>query len=389
MHQIVDNFREGIRQRYRATPIPAFLSWWGRELGALVPDTLARRLMPPKPQLWIVPAESGGGDFRIWRADREAKVLDVFGAGEDAQLLRGRWRDILADFRDGRPQVRLCLHESQVLEVPVEMPEAVEGSLDQALRFQLDQLSPFRADQVMYDHRIDRHDPERGRLEVTLCMVPCERVEPILNRARSFGAVVHAVDTLGEDDPPKPARFNLLPEGKRPRYVHARARFNALLGLALLVGLGLVMAQSLILRERTVSVLQEEANQLRSDARRVIQLQQELEDSLLAANYLARKRAAQPPVIELLDEITRILPDDVWLQQFQLMGSELRIQGQADGSQRIVGLLADSDLLESPEIMGSISIDPRSGQERFRSQVQVINSGDPDADAEGAEGAGS
>ena len=345
--------------------------------------------MPPKPQLWIVPAESGGGDFRIWRADREAKVLDVFGAGEDPGLLRGRWRDILADFRDGRPQVRLCLHESQVLELPVELPDAVERNLDQALRFQLDQLSPFRAEQVMFDHRIERHDAERGRLEVTLCMVPNERIEPVLNRARSFGAVVHAVDALSQDDPPRPAGFNLLPEQSRPRYVHARARFNALLALALLVGLGLVMAQSLILRERSVSVLQEEANQLRSDARRVIQLQQELEDSLLAANYLARKRASQPPVIELLDEITRILPDDVWLQQFQLMGSDLRIQGQADGSQRIVGLLAESEFFESPEIMGSISIDPRSGQERFRSQVQVITSGDPDAETDGVEGAGS
>jgi general secretion pathway protein L len=389
MQEWFNSIGNRLRQRYRATPVPAFLAWWGGELGELVPDSLSERLMPPKPQVWLVPAETGGGDFRVWRADAKPQVLDVFGAGEDAQLLRGRWRDILADFRDGRPQVRLCLHESQVLEIPVEMPDAVEGNLDQALRFQLDQLSPFRADQVMVDHRIDRHDSARGRLELTLCMVPNDRVEPILDRARSFGAVVHAVDTLVEEDPPRPAGFNLLPEGKRPRFVHARARFNALLGLALLVGLGLVMAQSLILRERSVSVLQEEANQLRSDARRVIQLQQELEDSLLAANYLARKRAAQPPVIRLLDEITRILPDDVWLQQFQLMGSDLRIQGQADGSQRIVGLLAESELFESPEIMGSISIDPRSGQERFRSQVQVITSGDPDAAAEDAAGAGS
>jgi len=386
MQQLADNIRERVRQKYRATPIPEFLSWWGRELGTLVPDSLSRRLMPPKPQLWIVPAESGGGDYRIWRADGEPKVLDVFGAGEDLQLLRGRWRDILAEFGDGQPEVRLCLHEDQVLALPVEMPAAVEGNLDQALRYQLDQLSPFRADQVVLDHRIERHDQARGRIAVTLRIVPKEDLEPLMDRARAFGAVIHVVDTLAAEDPPRPEGFNLLPESRRPRYVHARARFNLLLGAGLVVVLALVMAQTVILRERTVSGLRTEADVLRVEARRVMQLQQAFEETLLAANFLAEKRASQPAVIELLDELTRILPDDIWLQQFQLQGSDLRIQGQADGSQRVIGLLDESELFESPEITGAISIDPRSGQERFRSQVSVVTEPGPDRDSSGEAG---
>jgi len=386
MPQLADNIREQVRQRYRATPIPAFLSWWGHELGTLMPESLSRRLMPPKPQLWIVPAESGGGDYRIWRADGEPKVLDVFGAGEDVQLLRGRWRDILAEFRDGQPEVRLCLHEDQALALPVEMPAAVEGNLDQALRYQLDQLSPFRADQVVLDHRIERHDPDRARIAVTLRIVPNEDLEPLLERARAFGAVIHAVDTLAAEDPPRPEGFNLLPESRRPRYVHARARFNLLLGAGLVLVLALVMAQTVILRERTVSGLRTEADVLRVEARRVMQLQQAFEETLLAANFLAEKRASQPAVIELMDELTRILPDDIWLQQFQLQGSDLRIQGQADGSQRVIGLLAESELFESPEITGAISIDPRSGQERFRSQVRVVTEPEPEADTAGEAG---
>jgi len=386
MQQLAENIRERVRQRYRATPIPAFLSWWGHELGTLVPESLASRLMPPKPQLWIVPAESGGGDYRIWRADGEPRVLDVFGAGEDAQLLRGRWRDILAEFRDGQPEVRLCLHETQVLALPVEMPAAVEGNLDQALRYQLDQLSPFRADQVVLGHRVENHDQAHDRIAVTLRIVPNEDLEPLLDRARAFGAVVHAVDTLAADDPPRPEGFNLLPESRRPRYVHARARFNTLLGVGLAVVLALVMAQTVILRERTVSGLRTEADVLRTEARRVMQLQQAFEETLLAANFLSEKRASQPAVIELMDELTRILPDDIWLQQFQLQGSDLRIRGQADGSQRVIGLLAESELFESPEITGAISIDPRSGQERFHSQVQVVTEPGPESDESGEAG---
>jgi general secretion pathway protein L len=389
MQQFVYNLRERARERYRATPIPAFLSWWGRELGEFVPDELSGRLMPPKPQLWIVPAESGGGDFRIWRADGEPRVLDVFGAGEDAKMLRGRWQDLLAEFRDGRPEVRLCLHEDQYLALPVELPSAVESNLDEALKYQLDQISPFRAEQVVLDHRIERRDTDRDRVELSLRIVPNETLDPLLERARAFGAAVHVVDTLAGDDPPSPEGFNLLPESRRPRYVHARARFNALLAVAVVVVLGLVMAQTLILRERTAAELAGEADRLRTEARSVIALQQQLEESLQAANFLAEKRASQPPVIELIEEVTRVLPDDIWLQQFQLMGSELRIQGMADGSQRVIGLLDESELFRSPEIIGSISIDPRTGQERFRTQAQIVTgpppAGDPGSEAgEGA-----
>lgn len=386
MQQLAENLRERLRQRYRATPLPAFLSWWAGELGPLVPEKIAQRLMPPKPQLWLVPAESGGGDFRIWRADGEPQVLDVFGAGEDAKLLQGRWRDILAEFSDGSPEVRLCLHEDKVLALPVELPAAVESNLDQALRFQLDQISPFRAEQVVLDHRIERHDQAHNRIEVTLRIVPNEALEPLLARARAFGAEVHAVDTLVAEDPPRPEGFNLLPESSRPRYVHARARFNMLLGVGFVVLLGLLMVQTIVLRERAAAGLQAQADELRVEARRVMQLRQDFEETLEAANFLARKRAAQPAAIELLDEITEILPNDIWLQQFQLRGQDLNIQGQADGSQRVIGLLNESALFDSPEITGAISIDPRTGQERFRSQVRVVTAPGPETVAdEGAE----
>ncbi|MFU8877524.1 MAG: PilN domain-containing protein [Wenzhouxiangellaceae bacterium] len=369
---VIDNLRDRLMQRYRATPIPRFLSWWGGELASLVPAKFRQRLMPPKPQLWIVPAETGGGDMRIWRVDHgRPRVLDVFGAGEDLQILRTRWRDLVAEFDDGNPEVRLCLHESQFLAMPIELPAAVEENLDAAVRFQLDQLTPFSADQVELGVRVENQDVEHRRIAVGLRIVPRETLAPMLERARAFGAPVHVVDTLAADDPPEVEGFNLLPEDRRPHYVHARARYNTLLGVGLVVVLALVMTQTLMLRERTVSGLEREADRLRGEAMQVMQLQTQLEDSLAAANFLAEARAARPTVVEVLDELTVRLPADIWLQQFQLQGDELRINGQAEGSQRVVNLLNQSPMFVSPEITGPISIDPRTGQERFRSQVRI------------------
>ena len=372
IQQATDKLFQPLQQRYRASPLPAFFAWWGGELSALVPETWSRRLMPPKPQLWIVPAASGGGDLRIWRADGELRPLDVFGAGEDARLLATRWRDLLAEFTDGRPEVRLCLNETACLGVPVQLPAAVQDNLRAALGFQIDQISPFRPEQVFFDQQVVRQDTARGRIDVELRLARREDVEALLGRMREIGIVVHVVDTLGQEDPPAVEGYNLLPQERRPHYAHARARFNMMLALVLVVLLGAVMAETLMMRERTAARLTEEANRLREQAMAVAALEQELGDSLLAANFLAAKRSQEAPAIRVLDEITRVLPDDIWLQQFQLQGRELRIQGMAEGSQRVVGLLNESPLLESPEITGNISIDPMTGKERFRTQAMVV-----------------
>jgi general secretion pathway protein L len=376
IQNLADNLQDAVRRRYRASPLPAFFAWWGGELAPLVPETLRRRWMPSKPQLWIVPAETGGGDLRVFKVGDAPEVADVFGAGEDLDLLRGRWRELLADFEDGRPEVRLCLHEQDVLGLPVDLPAAVEGNLPQALRFQIDQVSPFSPDQVHFDHRIAEHDQEHGRIHVELRLVPRETVDELLERLHAIGMVVHRVDTLRPGDEAEPEGFNLLPEARRPRYVHARARFNLMLGGALVLLVALVMAQSLILRERTVTRLTEDADRLRTEARQVMALQQRLEDSLLAANFLAEKRASQPPAIVLLAETTRLLPDDIWLQRFQLQGREMTVQGLTNGSQRVIGLLNESELLRDTEIRGNITMEPRSGKERFTTTSQVAQAGD-------------
>lgn len=389
IQSLADNLQDAVRRRYRATPLPAFFAWWGSELAPLVPERIRQHWMPPKPQLWVVPAETGGGDLRILKVGESPSVADVFGAGEDLELLRGRWRELLAGFEDGRPEVCLCLHEQDVLALPVELPAAVEANLAQALQFQVDQVSPFTPDQVYIDHKIASIDQEHGRLQVELRMVPRGAVDSLLERVQAIGVVVHRVDTLRAGDDIEPEGFNLLPDERRPRYVHARARFNLMLAGALVLLAGLVMAQSLILRERTVQRLTEDADLLRAEARQVMALQQRLEDSLLAANFLSEKRASQPAAIELLAETTRLLPDDIWLQRFQLQGKEMTVQGLTNGSQRVIGLLNESELLRDTEIRGNITMDPRSGKERFTTTSQVARADDvaPDPAEDAGEGA--
>lgn len=379
----VNEYWASLSARYRTSPLPGFVSWWGGELASLVPDNIRSRMVPPRPGLWLVAGEEGAG-LDIWRGGDEPERVDRFGADEDAHLLRDRWAEHLASFKDGQPEIRLCLPLDSVLACPVDLPLAVESNLGAAIGFQLDQLTPFKASQVLYDHRVSERDAHQGRIEVDLRLIPINRVEAVRDRLAQIGIRPHVIDTLVmSDETPACEGFNLLPEAERPPYVYARARLNWMLaGVAVLL-LAVVMGQSLYLRGHKVDRLETEVAGLRHEAETVMDYQRQLEDALVAANFLAERRRRQPVIIQVLDEVSRVLPDDIWLQQVHVRDNELMIMGFADGSQRLIEILNDSALLDDSEFRGSITVDPASGQERFNARATITRRGVQHAVASG------
>ncbi|MEE4637857.1 MAG: PilN domain-containing protein [Wenzhouxiangella sp.] len=381
-----EDIAKTLRARYRASPLAAFMQWWGGELAGIVPARWRQRMIAPVPRLWLLVADEAG-TLEVWRGDDEPTRLDSFGPAEDPELLRTRWQKHLSAFEEGQPEVALLLPPDLVLKAPVDLPLAVESNLEQALSYQLDQLTPFRPDQVWHDFRVLERATESGRLHLDLRLVAKNRLEALLDRVAAIGIRLHLVDSALRLDSGLPGKegFNLLPESMRDRFVNRRARLNWALGLVGVLLLALVMAQSLWLRERSNQNLRAELDALRSQAEQVMALQRELDDALAAANFLAEHRQGQPVMMNVLDEVTRVLPNDMWLQQVQVRDNELIMSGMANGSQRLIELVNGSYLFSDTEFRGSVSIDPNSGQERFNVRATITPWGLQDAVAAGTQ----
>lgn len=385
----ISDIRQGAQQllaRYRASPLAAFVSWWGLELYGMIPQAWRKRLVAARPQLWLV-ADEDDLTLQVWRGGPQPELIDTFGASEDPALMRDRWQGHQSGFQDGPPEVSLLLPGGLVLEATVDLPLAVEANLAPAVAYQLDQLTPFRADQVWHDFRVLKRETDSGRLKLDLRLVPRTRLEALRERLAALGVRPHVVDSAAlidaSDEVPDRAGFNLLPAEQRRPYVNRRVRLNWALGIGATLILALVMGQSLYLRSSGIDQLRAELELLRVDAERVMALQRELEDALAAANFLAEHRREQPVVIHVLDEITRVLPNDLWLQQVQVRGDELTMSGMGNGSQRLIELVNGSTLFSDTEIRGQVNIDPNTGQERFNARATITPWGLQDALAAG------
>src|SRR5450759_834067 len=70
---------------------------------------------------------------------------------------------------------------------------------------------------------------------------------------------------------------------------------------------------------------------------------------------LGDNRNAATVPIEILNELTRLLPDDAWLQELQYDGETLSLGGFAKSASPLLQALANSPYFENPQFLSAIA----------------------------------
>ncbi len=183
------------------------------------------------------------------------------------------------------------------------------------------------------------------------------------------------IDILDDD---KTLGLNLLPAEQRVREVNRKARMNfALAGIAVII-LALVMTQSLYLRAHQVSELEAAIAEVQDQARRVQRIKEQIGDSSEAATFLTVRRDSTPLAIEILADVTRILPDDTYLDRLVIGQADVQMQGKSQNAQQLIERVNESDLLDGASFRGSTRLDARSGLEIFEVNASITGMGGKD-----------
>ncbi len=165
--------------------------------------------------------------------------------------------------------------------------------------------------------------------------------------------------------------LNLLPPEQRVRRDHWERRFRSMVIAAALL---LVAAAAIlpIWQQRQLAIgAMSKANRLQQAANQALALRDQLDRTLETSRMLARKKQTLPPRVDLLRELTAILPDDTWLERMQIKGDNLQIVGQSAKASALVGIVEASKFLNGAGFMSPVTIDPRFGKERFSLSARI------------------
>ena len=182
--------------------LAAAVGWWLRELAGLVPHRIrnpGRR--ERRSSVLILGRERSVVLLRTAEGERPLGSVDTNGPDHDQRL-----GELLKQAKRRGRSITVRLSEELGLRKILELPAAAKDDLNQVLRFEMDRLTPFRADEVCFAHRVVGSDARTRRLSVELQLAPQREIDRVLQTARRFGL--------------SPARIELAPGRVRAR--HAR-----------------------------------------------------------------------------------------------------------------------------------------------------------------------
>jgi general secretion pathway protein L len=352
----------------RASPLrqqlDAFWRWWTGELAQMVPERFAALGGATR-----VPQLAVEGDRLVLV---EPRVAGAPGAGvaigQDPAQARGAVRALLERAGEARGRARLVLAQDEALVRRATMPAATEENLAQVLSFEMDRLTPFRTDEVYFDHRVLARDAAAATLVVLVAVARRDIVDARVDLLRSLGVTVEGVGV--RDDAGQAAGLNLmLPElrGQRETPQEQLAK-RALLATTGALLLAVLLYPSYAKREVIKSLHPVEAR-AQAEAQSTGNLSEELERLVGEHNFLLAKKHGTPPALAYIEEISRLLPDNTWVQQFDLKvagkARELQITGETASSSKLIEILEQSTLLQNATPRGTVTRGSQPGTERF------------------------
>jgi general secretion pathway protein L len=358
----VTDYRKSLQRLSQRLGLGRFLDWWLGELSAMVPRVLSGASQTTMEHRVLV--EISGPDVTFFRVVAgkivEAGRLEMTSLDAAGQALA--FQSELNKIERQKAEIALCLPPEQVLRKKLSLPLAVEENLRQVIAFEMDRYTPFKAEQVYFDYRFVRRDRE---LEVSLAVAQRTEIDEPLRQLMAWGAQVTAVrvaDDVTEDVP-----WDFLPAGQRQKIKDTwLSRRNLALASGAVVLLGLALALPIWQKRETVLALQPLLGKSYQSAARAESLRHQLEALMTEYNYLLDKKRDSPPVVAVLDDVTRVLPDDTWVQQFDLKGKEMLIQGETASSSKLAGLFEQAKTLHDASFRAPLTKGQGANSERFQ-----------------------
>ncbi len=169
--------------------------------------------------------------------------------------------------------------------------------------------------------------------------------------------------------------LNLLPvELRKKRRKVGKPVLIALLILIILLGLNKGAGVYLNYRDELASTTEEMKRQ-KPEVEAVERLQKQKESLSKEISELEKLRSEEVSKIEMLKELTRLLPESAWVWNLKYNGKEIDVSGYADSASDLISLLDKSPLFEKVEFLAPVTKErlmrPEGPQEKERFRIRA------------------
>jgi general secretion pathway protein L len=348
--------------------IKYFFRWWFRELAFLVPEKLRKALSEKTGFLYISLQDDRVHFYQL--NGSEKKTLESFDGLDD---LATKFQNLIAKHPEMAKTHLVCrLQTGQALSRMLFLPAAAKENLRQVVAFEMDKYMPFSADQVYFDVKpIGR--VENSQMKVLMVLTPKDKLDTLYGQlvdSKIYPEVIDFEDEfndLGND----PAPYNLLPDWEKPVQSKFTQFIHLVLGVTLVGLIIAVLGYPLWQSEQTVEDMRRQLSELEKESHLVQTRQLEVDEIVAETERLIKLKRKSPSPLQLLDTLSKLVPDDTWLTHLQYREQQLQVQGQSPAASALISLLEASPRFSNARFVSPLTQDRLTGLERFQLSVDV------------------
>jgi len=339
-------------------PISKFWSWWIGELVAALPADIREAVANANRRIvialendeWLFSESKNSGQEEIARLPADTVELpDELSAQID--------------------ELVFALPADKVLQRTLTLPLAAEENLREVLGFEMDRHTPFAAHQVYYDFSVTGRQFATNTITLELIVSPRKVVDEFLEKMTQLGLSPDAITTWDQNSELVPV--NLLSTTMRPSRPFTAPRPNTVLASMCVLLFIVALVLPPILNKNRVAQLEQEILAAESAGQSGLELRRDVDRITKTSEFLTKKKLSSVMVLQILDEVTRVLPDNTWLIRFDVNGSEIQLQGQSTAASELIRLLESSPLFQEAQFRSSVVQIPRSDRERFHVSMRL------------------
>ncbi len=348
------------------TQIQQLWQWWSAEMLTMVPTPI-QKLFGGAREFLIIEAKKGHLDLSHRTPSGESHLAtlgsDQLNASARDSLLNNHLE--LAGCREV-----LRLSKNQGLHKTIKLPLVAEENLQRVVEFEMDRITPFQKDQVYFSARVKNRMRSTRQILVELVIVPKIVLDERLQELTDAGWQPEVVYLEGEG---RPGEYNLLPEQFKPKGNPLPNYLNIALASIILSILILLMVLP-IWSARSESIrLQAEVKKTTKIAKEVESMREQSDKMLHQARFLQEKKRKEPVLVDTMEELSRVIPDDTWLNGLQFATNKMILQGQSPSASTLIKQLETSSYFKDVSFSSPVTKDASNGLERFQIGFDVVN----------------
>lgn len=257
----------------------------------------------------------------------------------------------------------LELPDEMVLQTKALLPAGVGSKLRDAIALRMPELTPFDEEEVLFD--VGPPTPvSEDRISVPIFVTPRKAVDEQRSSLRDLGIRVDGV--IAADAGEAPA--GMVPVFLADR-LHTRARGRLILFvaslLALVISAGFFHVRVSSIQTEAATELTQRLGTLRGELARASELEAEIEALTTSLTRPSSRHREQSLLLDVLDEVAAILPDDSYLSSFRWEKDRASISGLSADAAALLKKLEVSDSFSDVKFSSPVSQDRREGKDRF------------------------